>query len=246
MTKEKKHTEKRSHPLPWIVGTVLLLGAVVLAGLYWSRTGSIEEVQFRGNEYVSLEELQKQIDIPKGIKPDSLNYNAIVQQIKEIKFVEKVELKIQPGGTMVVEVSERKPIALLIDQSSQCYVDSNGVKLKLASAHVPSVPVLYGFNVEPMTDTLSSTAFKNISRFLQELMHNPASNATISATRWSEENGVTALTNNGGVKLIFGKKQFAKRLRNWEAFYAQVVRHKGISQFESVNLKFKGQIVTHE
>ncbi len=246
MTKKKEHSEKRAHPLPWIAGIALLLGALVLAGLYWNRTSSIESIEFDGYEYVSLEQLQKQVNIPEGVHPDSLNYDNVIQQIKEIPNIEKVDLKIQPGGTMVVTVSERKPIALLINNTESCFVDSNGVKLQLKSENVPAVPILYGFNVHSLADTLQSKAFKNVSAFLQMLMNNPASNATISEVAWSDKNGVIALTNNGGVKLVFGKDNYQKRLRNWEAFYAQVIRYKGIDQFKSVNLKFAGQIVTHE
>lgn len=246
MTEEEKYTEERSHPLPWIVGIILLLVAVILAGLYWNRTGHIDHVKFKGNQYIATEILQKKIDIPKGIHPDSLNYDAIFKQLKEFKFVERVELKVQPGGTMVVDISERRPVALLIDQSKQCYVDSNGVKLAIESGHIPTVPILYGFNVESMGDTLQSKAFNTISKFLQNLIHHPTSNATVSAIKWSENNGVVALSTNGGVQLIFGKEHFKKRLRNWEAFYAQVVRHKGIDHFESVNMKFNKQIITHE
>lgn len=245
MTKKKEHSKQRSHPLPWIAGIVLLLGAAVLAGLYWSRTGSIDDVEFQGYKLISLEQLQKQIEIPKGISPDSLNYEMVVQQIKEIPYVEQVLIKVQPGGTMVIQISERKPLALLIDGSAICLVDSNGVKLELKD-NIPDVPLLYGFSVQSMADTLSSKAFKNISYFLQKLLENPTSNATISAVTWSEENGVVALTNNSGVKLIFGRNHFERRLRNWEAFYAQVVRYKGIDHFKSVNMSFEQQIVTHE
>src|SRR5699024_3073016 len=146
---------------------------------------------------------------------------------------------------MVVQITERKPLALLIEGASKCLVDSNGVKLKL-KANIPNVPLLYGFKVKPIADTLQSQAFKKVSAFLQQLLQSPVSNATVSAVGWNNENGVIALTNNGAVELIFGRNYFKKRLRNWEAFYAQVIRHKGIYHFESVNMSFEQQIVTHE
>lgn len=245
MSKEKKNSKKRAHPLPWVAGIMLLLAATVFAGLYWNRTSNIEAVEFRGYKYISIKQLQNQVDIPIGINPDSLNYSAIIHQIKKIPYVEKVQLQVEPGGTLVVQLSERTPLAMLINDSAISLVDSNGVKLKLKE-DIPDVPILYGFSVQPMADTLHSTAFKKVSHFLQSLLNNPASNATVSAVTWSDENGVVALTNNGGVKLIFGRNHFAKRLRNWDAFYANVVRYKGIEHFKNVNMSFEKQIITDE
>lgn len=246
MTKKKSNSEERSHPLPWMVGILLLLGAVVVGGLYWNRTRTVEQVQFTGYEYVTRKQLQNHVEISIGVDPDSLNYESIIRQIEKIAYVERVNLKMQPSGTLMIDISERQPIALLINDSEQCYVDSNGVKLPLKITKTAAVPILYGFKVKPITDTLATKAFEKVSVFLQRLRQNPASNATISAVSWSDENGVIALTNSSAVKLIFGKGHYKKRLRNWEAFYAQVIRYKGLERFQTVNLSFKGQIVTHE
>lgn len=245
MSKEKTRNRKYSHPLPWIAGVLLLVAAAVWGGLYWNRTSSIERVEFEGYHYVSLKVLQNKVDIPKGIHPDSLSYKTVVNQVMEIPYVEKVRLKLQPSGTMVVEISERQPVALLLHNSNRCYVDSNGVKLPMKGVSA-SVPILYGFQVQPLGDTLTSDAFNKVSAFLQRLLKNPASNATISSIAWNNDKGVVALTNNSAVRLVFGRDEYRKKLRNWEAFYAQVVRYKGIDHFQTVNLTFEGQIVTHE
>lgn len=245
MTKRKKHSKKKRSPLPWIAGILFLLAAAVAAGLYWNGASRINKVEFRGNKYISIEQLKNRVDIPIGISPDSLNYGAIIHQIKQIPYVENVHLKVQPGGSMIVSIQERKPLALLVKGADRCLVDRNGIKLKLQE-QIPDVPILYGFNVEPMSDTLSSNAFKKVSSFLQKLSQNPVADATVSAVAWQPKEGVIAMTNSGEVKLIFGDKQFGKKLRNWKAFYAQVIRYKGLNHFKSVNMKFDKQIITHE
>ena len=247
MTKKKKNSgSKQLNPIPWIAGALLVLGLAVLGGLYWNQTGKVKEIQFDGNRYVSLEELQKQVDIPIGVHPDSLDLIGFMKRFEEIDYVNHARISMEPGGTMIVNITERKPLALLVSGKQNAYIDSQGVRLARVLGNTPDVPILYGFNTKPKSDTLQSESFKITSRFLQELQKRPASDATISEVAWNAEQGIITLTNENGVKLIFGKGNFDKRLRNWEAFYAAVVRQKGINSMESVDLRFKGQIVTRE
>jgi hypothetical protein len=81
---------------------------------------------------------------------------------------------------------------------------------------------------------------------LTNVQDREVSNATISEVAWTQKEGIVALTNQNGVKLIFGKGDFDTRLRNWEAFYGEVVKQKGIEAMQSIDLRFEGQIVTQE
>jgi cell division septal protein FtsQ len=247
MAKKDEHTEPRGLPsIPGIVGIFVILAAAVAGGLYWNRTGKVERIQYKGLHYVSQKELNNQIHIPLDISPDSLNLTKIRQQIEEIPYVKYVRFNMRPGGTMMIDITERTPIALLINGSQRAYVDADGVYLPQLPGKVPDVPILYGFPVKSGKDTLQSRAFKQAYLFLENLHQKKASDATISEIVWTEKQGIIALTNNNGVKLVFGKNDFAKRLRNWEAFYREIVRKEGIDQIHSVDLRFKGQIVTKE
>lgn len=247
MTKTNIHTEpQKLNPIPWIAGAVLVLGLAVLGGIYWNSTGTVEDVRFEGFRYVNEKELKNKVEIPLGMHPDSLDIPGIIRKYEEIDYVKRADIRMQPGGTMTVHITERKPLALLINGSRRAYVDADGIRLPQVPGEAPDVPLLYGFSTQPLSDTLQSNAFKMISGFLQELNQRPVSDATISEIVWDDGEGVVALTNENGVKLTFGRGEFDTRLRNWEAFYAQVVRQKGINQITSVDLRFKGQIVTRE
>lgn len=247
MTEKKKNTKpKKLNPIPWIAGAVLVLGLAVLGGIYWNSTGKAQDVRFEGYHYVNQEELQNKVEIPTGIHPDSLDMAGIIKKYEEIDYVHRVNIQMEPGGTLIVNVTERQPLALLADGQQRAYVDRDGVQLPQVLGKTPDVPILYGFNAQAMSDTLQSESFKIVSQFLQELQKRPASDATISEVAWDKNEGIIVLTNENGVKLTFGKGEFDKKLRNWEAFYAEVVRQKGINSIESVDLRFKGQIVTRE
>ena len=247
MTDKEKNTEaEQSIPVLWIAGILLILGLAIAGGLYWHHTGKVEKVRFTGNHYTTKKELQKQVHIPHGISPDSLDMAGIRKKLEKLPYVKYARINFSMDGTLTIKITEATPVALLMNGSHRAYITDNGIRLKQKLGKTPDVPILYGFRVRPMSDTLQSKAFKKTSRFLQDLRKNKAADATISEVTWNAKKGLIALTNDNGVKVIFGKGNYNDRLRNWKAFYREVIRSKGIKQFHSVDLRFKGQIVTRE
>lgn len=244
--KEKGKAQQSFNSVPWIAGAILVLGLAVLAGIYWDHTSTIKDVQFEGYYFVTAETLQEEAAITTGVSPDSLNFIEIINRVESIPYVHYADVNVEPSGKLVIKVTERKPIALLADGDTKIYVDKDGLRLPLILGKSVDVPILYGFKASPMQDTLKSDAFIAVRNFLLEMHQQPVSNATISELGWTKNDGIVALTNENGVKLIFGKEDFKTRLRNWEAFYSEVIKTKGIASMQSIDLRFRGQIVTQE
>lgn len=255
MSKTEPHNETKGtdpassisskNPLPWIAGAVLILGMAVLGGLYWSSTMTVQQVRFEGNHFVSTTDLNN-IEVPTGMSPDSMNFAEIRNHFEQMPYVKHADISVQPSGNLMVHITERQPIAQLADGNRKIYIDQEGVRLPMILGKTVDVPILYGFSATPMEDTLKSDAYKTVSNFLMNVRKNPVSDATISEVAWTKNEGVVALTNQNGVKLIFGSGNFATRLRNWEAFYGEVIKQKGIEKMRSIDLRFEGQIVTRE
>lgn len=249
MTKKESHSKAkaskgRMNPLPWVAGAFFVLGLAVVAGLYWSSKMKVQKIYFEGHHFVSEEQL-REIDIPTGIHPDSLNTLDIISRVEQIAYVKQAVIDVEPSGNVTIQISERQPIAMLLDGDSEIYIDREGIRLPMVLGKTANVPLLYGFDAGPVGDTLSGQHAGPVTDFLVELQKKPVSDATISEVVWTE-NGIVALTNQHGVKLIFGKEDFASRLRNWEAFYAEIIKQKGIETMQSIDLRFRKQIVTRE
>lgn len=223
----------------------MVLGIAVMAGLYWNSALTVKKVRFSGNYFVSAEELEM-IEIPKGVNPDSMDFGKIMNQLEKIPYVKHADISVQPSGNLMIDITERHPVALLADGEKKIYVDPHGVRLPLVLGKTVDVPILYGFSATPISDTLRSKTFRATSDFLSAVQRRPACNATISEVVWAQNQGVVALTNQNGVKLIFGKGDFENRLQNWEAFYGRIVKQKGIESMRTIDLRFEGQIVTLE
>ena len=239
-------TNKKGKLLPWATAIMLVVGVAVLAAIYWNKNVTVDSISFSGNELTEIDVLAQTAEVPFGIHPDSLDLVSIVNRLENIDYVEKVIPYIEPNGELNITVKERTPIALLIKDSERMYVDIYGVKLPLISGITFDVPLVYGFDLSNKKDTLKSEAFKQISSFLVDAQQNKFGWLTISEVAFNQEEGVVALSQENGVKLLFGSNDFKTKLENWEAFYTEVIRVKGIQAMQQVDLRFTNQVVTRE
>lgn len=237
---------KKSKLLPWATAAMLVVAGAVLAAMYWNRNVTVDDASFTGNEMVETEQLLEAANIPFGIHPDSLDLVVIIERLKKIDYVKEAIPYVEPSGELNIQIKERVPIALLMSGSRKSYVDAEGVKLPILGNKNFDVPLVYGFDASTDGDTLKSDDFKQISSFLLDAKKNNFGWMTISEVAYNKEEGVVALSQENGVKLLFGSNNFQIKLENWEAFYTEVIRVKGIQAMQQVDLRFTNQVVTRE
>jgi cell division septal protein FtsQ len=247
LSKAPEHTDSnKGSILPWITAVLMVLGIAVLAALYWNRNVTVNEMEITGNYYTTSEEIEAKAAVPFGIQPDSLDLQGLVDRVESLHYVQKVTPYIEPSGDLDLTIHERQPIALLIKGSDRVYVDAEGVRLPILEGKTLDLPLVYGFRAAVLRDTLQTKEFQQIRDFLVGARINKFGWATISEVAYNKEEGVVALSHENGVKLIFGNNDFETKLRNWEAFYSDVIRTKGIRHMQQVDLRFMNQVVTRE
>lgn len=237
---------KKNRVLPWATAVMLIVAGAVLAAMYWNRNVTVDNASFAGNEMVETEQLLEAAKIPFGIHPDSLDLTAVIERLERINYVKKAILYVEPSGELNIQIKERVPIALLIKGSHKSYVDAEGVKLPVLNNKNFDVPLVYGFDPSMNDETLKGEDFKQISSFLVDAKENKFGWMTISEVAYNIEEGVVALSQENGVKLLFGSNDFQIKLENWEVFYTEVIRVKGIQAMQQVDLRFTNQVVTRE
>lgn len=223
----------------------MVTGIAVLAAMYWNRNVTIQDVQVNELYFTEYEEIKKAAAVPMGIKPDSLNLDALIQRVEKLDYIRSATPYVEPSGDLQINVSEREPIALLVSGSNRKYVDAEGVRLPILEGKTRNVPLLYGYSAIS-TDTIKTESFVQVRDFLMQAKIDGFGWTTISEVVFDEAEGVVALSHENGVKLIFGRNDFETKLENWKAFYAQVVKTKGIDAMRQVDLRFTNQVVTRE
>jgi len=231
--------------LPWITGIMMVIAVAVLAAVYWNRNVTVQELDFNELTFTENEEIEAAAAVPYGIQPDSLDIQAVADRVQRLNYVRSVSSYIEPSGDLRLTIAEREPIAMLIDGANRSYVDAEGVILPILEDKTRDVPLLYGYSVTAR-DTLKDESFLQVRDFLMKARIDEFGWATISELAFDPNDGVVALSQENGVKLIFGRNDFEMKLENWKAFYKQVVRFKGIQTIQQVDLRFLNQVVTRE
>ena len=252
MSKKNSHSKQKGkgtkRPVTLIAGVFFIVGLAVLGGYYFEQNTEITDVDFKGHHFTSTEELQAAIAdmTPVGMLADSVDFRALMNSVSSLPYVEDINITMGFRGKLQFNVTERKPLALLVDGSRRSYVSEGGIKLPIIPEKTEDVPLVYGFPAEPLTDTLKTDAFRQVEEFLTAARENRFGWITISEVAWNEREGVVALTAENGVKLLFGHSDFETRLKHWQAFYGEVISTKGIEAFRQIDLRFRNQVVTKE
>ena len=245
-SKTTKSESKRSGTRSgYAVFAVLLVAVAIILGFYWNQTTSITNIDIKGNYYTDKGQILKHANIPNGVNPDSIDALSVIMNIERLPYIKEARLTPNPPDKMVISVTERTPLALLLDGSKRAYVDEAGIQLPLVLTKSPDVPLLYGFSISP-DDTLKSEQFEMVRGFLQGMSHSKISNITLSEIAVTADQGIVVMTTDNGVKIIFGDESPAERLESWESFYKQLVPKIGINNLSEVDLRYKGQIITRK
>lgn len=229
----------------WMALGVVLLIVSVITGLMVTRGGTVKSVDVSELVFTKAEDVIKAARIEPGIEIDSVGYLAAMARIEKLPYVKRAHMRLRPNGALGIRIDERQPIARLVSEGAQAMVDADGAMMPVISGVYVDVPVLHGFRVQ-RGDTLKSAGFAITRDFLLAAASSQMAGITLSELTYDPREGVVAFSAEGRVRVIFGKEGFEERLRHWEAFYGQVVPQKGIARFKSVDLRYRGQIITKE
>ena len=242
-SKEPKAPIRKKRGWYTIVGlAIIILGSSI--GYYRYKHSVVKRIILEGNYYTADDDIIRKASFPNDVSPDSVDLFAVIKRIEELPFIKQADVVVLPPAQVKIIVHERVPLALLLDGSKKALIDIDGIIMPQLHDKTPNVPLLYGYNITSVNDTLKESSFHFMSDFLTQLKSHPLSNSTISELAWSKEEGIVAMSNEDGVKLIFGSDKLDLKLSNWESFYAQIIPKVGSSTLKEVDLRYQGQVIT--
>jgi cell division protein FtsQ len=222
-----------------------IVGGITL-GWYFNRMALVKSITVTGNHFTESAVILNQASIPTNISPDSISFLETIVRIEALPYIHEAMLRKRPSGKMEVQVVERQPIGLLINGAVRRYFDADGIVLPIIPGKSVDVPLVYGIGSASISDTLKSTAFKQVRNFLMIAKNDPVAASTLSEIGWTTDEGIVALSTENGIRIVFGSLNLEEGIRNWNLFYTQVIAIRGASSFSSIDLRFNGQVVTKE
>ncbi len=181
---------------------------------------------------------------------DSFLVSALVaDRIRRHPWVRSAAVACYPSGTFHVRIHERTPVLLAIDEAGHAafFIDPAGFMMPLTMHSMFDVPLISGLRstyhpIMPVPNPQVLALAKALTqvdsdteRLLSEFMLTPA--------------GITAFATvqrGKTVEIRLGREDIAPRLHRLRAFWDQRVVPHPAQNFEMIDLRFEGQIVTRE
>ncbi len=197
-------------------------------------------VRFTENEnlYVTEEVVNKLLIQNKasvsGIDKETLDLNRVETLLNKHEMIENAEVYFTLDGKLEAEVSQRKPIARVIGNSS-FYLDRNGEIMPLSRFYSARVPLLFGFDGSNVQKAYPIVKHIREDEFLTKQV--------IGINRVNSDSYELELRERD-FKVYFGDtSNVALKFNNFKAFYKKAQKDKKLDTYKRVNLQFGDQVV---
>ena len=231
---------------------ILLCGliAYIVAMFAWGRAAAARhlctgiDITIDGDSRVSSITEKSVMDIlksyPKPIEGQplpSINTLAIAQYLRGINSFENVECMITTQGNLKIKVSPMVPAMRVFDGNKSYYVNKDGKSMAALPAFHVDVPVVAGhFN-----DDFRPESVLPVVRFIQKdsLLTN-----VVSMINVNDQDNIILVPRIKGHVINFGDTTRLEEKRDaLLTAYRSILPYKGWETYDTISVKFQGQIV---
>jgi cell division protein FtsQ len=213
------------------------------------------------SRFITAADIRQMVDARRmkmtGIRFDSINIAAIEQRLNEVAPIQRADIYKTGDGTVHIDVLQRTPALRVINRYGESfYLDQQGVMLRHSTSYSAHVLVANGhislrpkqhetYSVLTVTDT---SATRNIMRELFELAKYINGDhfwkMQIQQIYVNENGDFELIPLVGAHVIIFGTMDKAdEKFAKLESFYRNGLNIKGWNTYQTINLKYNGQIV---
>ncbi|BBA17195.1 cell division protein FtsQ/DivIB [Blattabacterium cuenoti] len=198
--------------------------------------------------YIVIDPLSKNHFVNEKIVKNILFYNnktkkigqlcilKMEQKLNNYPFIKKSEVFISVNGTINIKIWQKEPILRIKNGNKESYLTKDAENLELSSLYSSKVVLAKGFFSKEEKKYLA-----NLVKFINsdELLKNQ-----IISIKKNNKNLFVLIPKIGNHYIILGDiKDFKKKLNKLKAFYNQYLNKIDISQYKSIDLQYKDQVV---
>ena len=231
-----------------------LLGGIALtlalgAAWVWQRTLPLRAVEVVDAVHADPEAIVRLT----GAEPDSVTLFSLgpalmADRAQRQPWVETASVRRLPTGTMQIRVTERTPVALVLDGAGAPahFLDAAGYAMPAVDGALADVPLLRG---APAYHPTQPVADADLREWLAALATAGAeTQALVDVVDWGRTPTLTTAPAGGhdAVTVRLPRRGAAGALARMRAFWDQSVLPRPNETFALVDLRFEGQVVTRE
>ena len=172
-----------------------------------------------------------------GTQVPRINTRKIEQYLKSFPQFEDVVCSFTTNGRLQVKVTPMVPELRVFEDSASYYINKDGKRMNSKSSFYVDVPVVSGkFN-----STLKPTYVLPVTRFISR---DPLLKGLIGMVHVEDDDNIILVPRIHGHVINFGDTNRLTEKRDaLVAMYRKVLPYKGWEEYDTISLKFKGQVV---
>ena len=143
--KKNGNTKKLTKQAKVLFGLIILLVAIIL--ILCSPLFDIKNIEVEGNSKLSKERVISVSTLQTHTNIFKFNPNVIKEKIKEIAYVNNVEVTRKLPSTVKITIDERQPKYMLQFADSYVYINNQGYMLEISNEKL-ELPILIGFTTD--------------------------------------------------------------------------------------------------
>lgn len=214
----------------------------------WKQIIVIEKVEVQGVFILPERDVVKIAATQFGTPIFDINLDSIRTGLLRNEYIEEANISRSFSGTLHIAIRERKPIGSLM-LNKMWYVDEEGILLrKIPESVVLDLPIISGIKIEPEkikggTTLLNSDTRTAISILSEVMKINEDLYFLISEIDLNYGKDIIIYSSDYAVPINIGRGNYEHKLRLLSAFWQKYVVARGSQNLESVDVRFKNQLV---
>lgn len=182
-----------------------------------------------------------------GTGLNEVNVSRLEQELLKEPLIEDAEVYADMEGTLNVRVQQRKPILrILRSDGTQYYLDQYGVKIPLSDYFSCRVPLANGniFERYEKGDSVYSFVGNELFKIASYVDKHPFYKALIEQIFVRADNELVLVPKIGSRYIVFGSTQEAdKKFNKLLVFYREGLSRIGWNKYQSIDVRFEGQVI---
>tara|TARA_B100000401_G_scaffold148784_1_gene99024 strand:+ start:5930 stop:6670 length:741 start_codon:yes stop_codon:yes gene_type:complete len=228
---------------------LLTFGLIFLSFVYKKENNIIFDISSE-NRFLNSEDI---FVLTNDIINDSsiIDLNYLEEKIKSNKFIKDIEIYNNLNNVVNININQFKPYARLINNiGDDYYIDKNGEIFPVSNKYSERVLLIFFKNYKNIDKEKNINFFQNgneIFKLINYINRNDFYKKQISQINVLKDGEIIMIPQITKQKIYFGNTDNMEiKFKKLELFYKNILPTKGWNYYESVNLKFKNQIVCNK
>jgi cell division protein FtsQ len=191
----------RNRRLAWLAALVLVLGMIGgVAAAVFSPLFALQRIDIRGADRVNTELVQAVLEKQLGTPLALLDEGAIREELGEFPLIRSFITELAPPDTLVIRITERKPVGAIASTSGFNLLDPAGVVVQSVQQRPEGMPLI------DIGDTgVDSTAFRSAAEVLLALPADLAARVDTVTARTKDD--VTLVLSGSDQRVLWGSAE---------------------------------------